>query len=132
MILFINTTDYGVVIFSLLKEGFLKTFSRELKFNENYRTLELLEKFLKKEKIKPIQITKIIVCSGPGSFTGIRVGVSMAQALGFALNIPVLTIPTKKVPQDLSKLLTLKLPDKFLIDYGYQPKITPSKIKTRS
>jgi len=34
-------------------------------------------------------LTGIEVETGPGSFTGLRVGVSVANALGFALGIPV-------------------------------------------
>lgn len=34
-------------------------------------------------------LTEIEVNEGPGSYTGLRVGASVAQALGFALNIPV-------------------------------------------
>ena len=34
-------------------------------------------------------ITEIEVNPGPGSFTGTRVGVAIANALGYALNIPV-------------------------------------------
>lgn len=43
---------------------------------------EGLKKYLK-------DITAIEVNTGPGSFTGTRVGVAIANALGFALNIPV-------------------------------------------
>jgi tRNA threonylcarbamoyladenosine biosynthesis protein TsaB len=34
-------------------------------------------------------LAKIQVKTGPGSFTGLRVGVSTANALGFSLGIPV-------------------------------------------
>ncbi len=71
MLLYINTTDFDRVQFALIKKDATKEFSKVLAFNENYKTLELLEKFLKKNKVTPKQLVKIIVCSGPGSFTGI-------------------------------------------------------------
>lgn len=127
MLLYINTTDFDSVKFALITEGSIKEFSKQLAFNENYQTLELLEKFLEKEKATLEGVKKIIVCSGPGSFTGIRVGVSMAMAMGFALNIPVTTIPKNKVPSNLIKLETLKLPKTLSLNYGQKPKITKSK-----
>ncbi|MEK7580930.1 MAG: tRNA (adenosine(37)-N6)-threonylcarbamoyltransferase complex dimerization subunit type 1 TsaB [Patescibacteria group bacterium] len=51
--------------------------------------LPMIDTLLKKNKITLAQIKEIEVNSGPGSFTGTRVGVSIANALGFALNIPV-------------------------------------------
>lgn len=37
-------------------------------------------------------ITKIAVVNGPGSFTGIRVGVNLARTLAYALNVPAATV----------------------------------------
>jgi len=35
------------------------------------------------------ELTTIAVCAGPGSYTGIRVGIATAQGIGFAKQIPV-------------------------------------------
>ena len=42
--------------------------------------------------IKPNDIDKIIVVNGPGSFTGIRIGVTLAKIFAWSLNIPITTI----------------------------------------
>lgn len=36
------------------------------------------------------ELNRIIVFRGPGSFTGLRIGISVANALGYALDIPVI------------------------------------------
>lgn len=51
--------------------------------------LSTVEKILKKNNRKFQDLEAIEVNTGPGSFTGLRVGVSVANALGFTLNIPV-------------------------------------------
>ncbi len=51
--------------------------------------LPLMQKLLKKHSLKLTDIQAIQVNSGPGSFTGVRVGVAIANALSFALKIPV-------------------------------------------
>lgn len=38
----------------------------------------------------------IVVCNGPGSFTGVRLGITIAKTLAFTLNIPIRTITTLK------------------------------------
>ncbi|MDL2258287.1 tRNA (adenosine(37)-N6)-threonylcarbamoyltransferase complex dimerization subunit type 1 TsaB [Eubacteriales bacterium OttesenSCG-928-K08] len=40
----------------------------------------------------PNELTALAVNCGPGSFTGVRIGVCIANAMGLALNIPVISI----------------------------------------
>ena len=42
--------------------------------------------------VKPEDIDKIIVVNGPGSFTGIRIGITIAKVYAWSLNIPITTI----------------------------------------
>lgn len=60
--------------------------------------LPLIEKILKKNNLKFEDLKGVEVDTGPGSFTGLRVGVSVANALGFSLDIPV---NGKKIETDL-------------------------------
>jgi tRNA threonylcarbamoyl adenosine modification protein YeaZ len=39
-------------------------------------------------------LNRIVVTTGPGSFTGIRVGLAMARAMGLALGVPVVGVST--------------------------------------
>ncbi len=68
------------------KESFLKGRSKVLKAQN---VLPLIEKILKKHKLKPSDLTAIEINTGPGSFTGLRVGIAVANALAWFLKIPV-------------------------------------------
>lgn len=45
-----------------------------------------------RHELNPRDIDKIIVVNGPGSFTGIRVGLTIAKVYAWSLNIPITTI----------------------------------------
>lgn len=51
--------------------------------------LPMIMKLLETNKKQLSDLTEIEVFEGPGSFTGLRVGAAIANALGFALKIPV-------------------------------------------
>lgn len=63
-----------------------KTSAREEK---SQRLLSFLDELLKKQNKNIKDIKEIEVNTGPGSFTGLRVGLSVANAIGWALGIPV-------------------------------------------
>jgi tRNA threonylcarbamoyladenosine biosynthesis protein TsaB len=131
MILFIDTSDFNNLTLALINGPIVKIITESVAFNENYKTNSFLQKFLKHHKVATKDLTKVIVCSGPGSFTGIRVGVALAQALGFALQIPVQAIPKNKVPTDIRKLNGIKGGKHLVMNYGHKPNITTAKKKVK-
>ncbi len=89
MILHINTKEQGKVSVAIKESGqVIKSLSAQNKFGSQV-LLPLISKLLDREKMILKDIKGIEVETGPGSFTGLRVGVAVANALGFALNIPV-------------------------------------------
>jgi tRNA threonylcarbamoyladenosine biosynthesis protein TsaB len=57
--------------------------------NKEQVLLLMIDKILKKYKIEPKNLSAIQVNVGPGSYTGLRVGLAIANTLSFALKIPV-------------------------------------------
>lgn len=55
-------------------------------------TLPRIAEMFEKTKLTAKDIDKIIVVNGPGSFTGIRIGITIAKVYAWSLNIPITTI----------------------------------------
>lgn len=85
MKLFINTSDSEKIIVGFDDKRF-ETLARQEKAQ---RLLPFIDELMQKQNKKFKDITQIEVSTGPGSFTGLRVGVSVANALGWALGVPV-------------------------------------------
>lgn len=66
-----------------------KEYVHEVSTPRNQNILGFIQKTLTSLGKTPQDITSIEVNPGPGSFTGTRVGVAIANALGFALKLPV-------------------------------------------
>ncbi len=61
------------------------------------RLLPVLKQLLDDTNIALDQVDIVAVTQGPGSFTGLRIGIAVAKALAFALNRPLVGIPTLDV-----------------------------------
>jgi tRNA threonylcarbamoyladenosine biosynthesis protein TsaB len=85
MKLYIDTSNSEKVVIKLDEKKF-ETKAREKK---SQKLLPFIVETFKKEGKKFEDIKEIEVNTGPGSFTGLRVGVSVANALGWQLKIPV-------------------------------------------
>ncbi len=56
-----------------------------------------IDSVLKNSKISPNDLSAISVSKGPGSYTGLRIGVASAKGLCFALDIPLISIETLEI-----------------------------------
>lgn len=56
-----------------------------------------IEEILKETKVKIQEIHAVAVSKGPGSYTGLRIGVSTAKGLCYALGIPLIALDTLQV-----------------------------------
>jgi tRNA threonylcarbamoyladenosine biosynthesis protein TsaB len=61
------------------------------------RLAPLIRDLLNATGVKPSSLNAVAVSSGPGSYTGLRIGASTAKGLCYALRIPVIAIPTLNV-----------------------------------
>ena len=89
MILKIDTTKREEVIVELWEDKKIKDKIVVTQQTGSQALLPTIVKILKKNKIEFKHLSGVEVVEGPGSFTGTRVGVAVANAMGFALNIPV-------------------------------------------
>lgn len=79
--------DEGAVTQAYLEDG--NTHSQKIQL--------LIDRAMKQAGCKNADLNGIAVANGPGSFTGIRIGVAMAKAMAQALSLPILGVCTLDV-----------------------------------
>ena len=97
MILNIETATTNCSV-SIAHEGLVVAFKEiaELNYSHAEQLHVFIQEVLLEAAISLSDIKAIAVSKGPGSYTGLRIGVSAAKGLCYALNIPLIAIPTLK------------------------------------
>ena len=93
-ILAIETTgsEASVAVINEKEEVFMET--SDEKMNHLQNLMPMVDNLLQKRGMVIDDLDYIAVSEGPGSFTGIRIGVSTARALAQALSLPTIGVPT--------------------------------------
>ena len=68
-----------------------------LEHSHGSRLAQLIDSIIKFGGIQMADVAAVAVSSGPGSYTGLRIGTSTAKGLCFALNIPLIAIDTLSI-----------------------------------
>jgi tRNA threonylcarbamoyladenosine biosynthesis protein TsaB len=63
-----------------------------------------IEEIIAEAKISVQDLAAIAVSQGPGSYTGLRIGVSAAKGLCFALNVPLIAVDTLQILASQAKV----------------------------
>ena len=89
VIIVIDTSSNKNVSVGLEIEGKNYLMDQSLDKQKAQAVLPMIEKLLKEHKLSLKDLTEIKVNLGTGSFTGLRVGVTIANTLGMFLKIPI-------------------------------------------
>ena len=77
-----------------------------MKHVHSEKLVPIIDELLKSNGISASQLDCISVSTGPGSFTGLRIGMTAAKGIAFASNLPIVPVPTfSAFSLELSKLL---------------------------
>lgn len=88
-----------------------------------------IEDLLKEVNLKFTDLDAIAVSKGPGSYTGLRIGVSTAKGLCYALDIPLIAINTL---QSMASGMIEKYQDKIQTPYYFVPMIDARRMEVYS
>jgi len=91
LILAINTASAACTI-AVLNDGELREFRAQGKRQAAARILPLINEALQAEQIRLTDLDAVVVVTGPGSFTGMRIGVAVAQGLSLSAQLPVVPV----------------------------------------
>lgn len=95
--LFLDTASSRIIIAFIKDSKIIFNINLENDNNLSNKLMTLIEENFKKSNINIKELNKIYVVNGPGSFTGIRCGVTVAKTLAYLLNIPIACISELEV-----------------------------------
>ncbi|MDZ7798205.1 MAG: tRNA (adenosine(37)-N6)-threonylcarbamoyltransferase complex dimerization subunit type 1 TsaB [Patescibacteria group bacterium] len=132
MNLIINTANRNKIIVAIGDNKNIIKESLETSFHESEKLIPLIKKVLKKAKKQLKKIKKIIVVTGPGPFTSLRIGIGVANALALSLNIAVVGFKKdefKSIKDLIKKSENKKLKKNNFVKpfYDKKPNITKPK-----
>ena len=121
MLLLIDTSKVNSTVALGNKQGEIIDIRKNItKLKLSQTLLSMINLLLKRNKLSLKDLKGIIVVQGPGSFTGLRVGISVANSLGYGLETPVVGVKKCKVQSAKCKIKSpkLKISYKSILEKG--------------
>ncbi len=96
MILGLDTST-EILGLALLREGrVVSSLSLAIGRSHSEKLPGTLDRFLSEAGVLVSELSGLAVSIGPGSFTGLRVGLSLAKGMAYTLGLPLVGVPTLK------------------------------------
>jgi tRNA threonylcarbamoyladenosine biosynthesis protein TsaB len=96
-VLSIDTSNYVLGIGILDGDTVMGEYISNIKKNHSVRVMPAIQTLMNECSIKPGELSKIVVAEGPGSYTGVRIGVTIAKTLAWTLQIPLSGVSSLEV-----------------------------------
>ncbi len=109
MILVIDTSSSYVTVSILNNNTIVHEFKKKIDNDIASKIMSIINMELTESNMDVKDIEKIFVVNGPGSFTGVRIGVTIAKTIAWALNIKVVPLSS------LELMATTPFTKKFIV-----------------
>ena len=86
------TMTGGVAL--LDEKRLISEYTLNVRTTHTARLMPALDQILKDSSVDKSEIDGVAISMGPGSFTGLRIGLATAKGLALGLDIPLLGVPT--------------------------------------
>lgn len=96
-ILAIDTSNYVLGIALIDGDTVIGEYITNLKKNHSVRVMPAIDALMRDCDLKAADLSKIVVAQGPGSYTGVRIGVTIAKTLAWSLKIPLSAVSSLEV-----------------------------------
>ncbi|SDJ78185.1 tRNA (adenosine(37)-N6)-threonylcarbamoyltransferase complex dimerization subunit type 1 TsaB [Salimicrobium halophilum] len=96
-ILAIDTSNYILGVAVIKNHEVAGEWMTNVKKNHSVRLMPAIDQMMRETETSPEELDQIAVAHGPGSFTGVRIGMATAKSMAFALQIPVVGISSLEV-----------------------------------
>ena len=96
-ILFIDTSGTDVSISIISDNKILVNINEKVPNSHSIYTVSFIDKALKSANLRVDEIDKILVVTGPGSFTGVRIGVTIAKVYAYLRKVDVIPVSSLKM-----------------------------------
>lgn len=96
-ILAIDTSNLAMGVALVDGEKVLAECTTNVRKNHSVRLMPTVTRLLEEVQLSPEELGGIVVARGPGSYTGVRIGVTAAKTLAWALRIPLVGVSSMEV-----------------------------------
>ncbi len=95
-ILGIETATLACSVCLLNNNRIIREITDQNNLNHSVKLVPNIVQLFDKIDYKKNKLNAVAISKGPGSFTGLRIGMAVAKSLAYALNIPILAVPTMR------------------------------------
>lgn len=96
-VLAIDTSNRPLSVAVLDDDNLLVTKTTNVSYNHSVTLMPIVAELLKESNLTPAQIDRLVVAQGPGSYTGLRIGVTAAKTLASTLNKELVGVSSLKL-----------------------------------
>ncbi|MGM8216729.1 tRNA (adenosine(37)-N6)-threonylcarbamoyltransferase complex dimerization subunit type 1 TsaB [Bacillaceae bacterium W0354] len=93
----IDTSNQPMSVALANEDELIAEMTINVKRNHSIQLMPAIDHLLKQANVTPKDLNRIAVAEGPGSYTGLRIGMTTAKTLAWTLNIPIVAVSSLKL-----------------------------------